>query len=75
MLPLISTGTRITKDKAIEGFVSDCHGGWTLPLRQFCITTALANMHGNAGQIGEFPNIREHHTLKLESRTFSMMLS
>ena len=73
MLPLFSTGTTITKDKAIEGFVSDYHGGWTLPLRQFCITTALANMYGNAGQIGEFPNVREHHTLKLVSRTYSEM--
>ena len=38
------------------------------------ITTALANMYGNAGQIGEFPNVREHPTLKLVARTCSEML-
>ena len=39
----------------------------------FLLTTALANMYGNAGQIGEFPNVRERHTLKLVSRTYSEM--
>ena len=34
MLPLFSSGTTKTQNKALEGLVRDYQGGWALPLRQ-----------------------------------------